>query len=299
MRCVILKKMMKNVKHIKFQNRTNSNAQFDIVKLAQLFEGEFLDHSIEEHHKVDFFVILFIEEGTGYHTIDFIDYPCSKGTLLTLRKDQIHKFCKNDKLRGSLLVFTDEFLVDYLVTAQLQQSLLLFNESLGNSKIQLNDAEFKDVNNLINHIKIEYFEIKDVFQMGIIRSALHILITKLFRIKVQKEKIDFQRKYIKGFIEVQKLMEANITKTKKVKDYAQWMGMSTKTLNNIIRNAVHKSAKEFVDEICIRQIKRLLKNTELSIKEIAYQSGFEEITNFYKYFSRHTDTTPEKFRANR
>ena len=87
-----------------------------------------------------------------------------------------------------------------------------------------------------------------------------------------------------------------MNRTIKVKDYADLMGISTKTLNTVTKSIVHKSAKAFVDEICTKQIKRLLLNTKLSIKEIAYKSGFEETTNFYKYFKRQTHTTPDQFR---
>ncbi|MGB1206490.1 MAG: AraC family ligand binding domain-containing protein, partial [Chitinophagales bacterium] len=166
---------MKNIKHVEFSNSTNSNAKFDFVKLETLFQKKNMDHSVEKPHKVGFFVIILIEEGNGHHNIDFIDYQCSKGTLLTIRKDQIHKFSKNDSLTGSLLVFTNDFLANYLEQIEAQKSLLLFNESLENPKIQLNDSEFNDVKKLVFHIEKEYFGINDGFQMGIIRSALHIL----------------------------------------------------------------------------------------------------------------------------
>jgi len=89
----------------------------------------------------------------------------------------------------------------------------------------------------------------------------------------------------------------NVTNTTKVNDYAKMMAISAKTLNSISKSIVHKAAKEFIDEICIKQIKRLLINTPLSIKEIAYESGFEETTNFYKYFKRQVQMTPEQFRT--
>ena len=100
----IKKKNMKDIQYVEFANSINSNAQFDFVKLETIFHKKYKDHSVEKPHKVGFFVIFLIEEGKGCHTIDFIDYECSKGTLLTIRKDQIHKFSKNDSLRGSLLV---------------------------------------------------------------------------------------------------------------------------------------------------------------------------------------------------
>ncbi len=286
-----------NLKHIKFQNRQNVNAQFDLIRLEKLFLRNHMDHSIEAHHKVEFYVILLIEKGKGYHTIDFTDYPCSKGTLLTVRKDQVQKFFRNKDLKGTVLLFTDEFLVSYLEKAETRKTMLLFNELLGVPKLQLNNTCFKSISQNIKRIEHEYFTINDDYSLGLIRSELHILITKLFRIKAQEEHINFEKKYLKEFIEFQNLVERKVTKITKVQYFANEMGLSTKTLNTITRSVIHKSAKEFVDEICTKQIKRLLINTNLSVKEIAYQSGFEETTNFYKYFKRQTQTTPEQFRV--
>lgn len=288
---------MENLKQIEFQNRKKTNVQFDFVKLEELFKRNDIDHSIEHLHKVGFYAILFITEGNGYHTIDFTDYQCSKGTIITIRKDQIHKFFRSDYLKGSLLLFTDEFLVSYLEKLEAQKVLQLFNELLGNPKLQLNETEFGDIHQIINRIKKEYLELNDNFSLGIIRSELHILVSMLFRIKSHSGKMDFEKKYLKEFIEFQKLVEQNEDKTIKVQDFANKLGASTKTLNNITKSIVNKSAKEFIDDIFINQIKRLLINTNLSIKEIAFESGFEETTNFYKYFKRQTKFTPEQFRV--
>lgn len=286
-----------STKHIKFQNQQNAKAHFDIVQLEELYGRTILDHSIEAHHKVEFYIILFIEKGNGYHTIDFTKYPCSKGTLLTIRKDQIHKFFKSDQLKGSLLLFTNEFLVSYLEKVEAQKTMFLFNEQLGVPKIQLSDSEFENVQQIIKRITTEYFSVNDSHSLSIIRSELHILITQLFRIKSEGVQTYLEKKYLNEFIQFQNLVEKNANKQLKVVDYAKLLGISTKTLNTITKNIVNKSAKQFVDEIATKQIKRLLLNTNLSVKEIAYASGFEETTNFYKYFKRLTQSTPEQFRA--
>lgn len=289
--------MADKLEHIKFHNKQNPDATFDIVQYEDIFERDDLDHSPFKPHLVEFYIILFIEKGNGFHTIDFTDYSCESGAILTIRKDQIHKFSNNKSLRGSALLFTNDFLVSYLEQLETQKSLQLFNELLGVPKIQLTNNEKNEVSELIKRIKKEYFEFNDAYALEIIRSELHILITKLYRIKSQRKQIISNRKYLNEFIEFQKLVEENVTSTTRVNDFARMMGVSTKTLNNISKSIINKTAKEFIDEICLKQIKRLLINTELSIKEIAYESGFEETTNFYKYFKRQTKTTPEQFRA--
>lgn len=290
--------MIENPIHIKFQNNQNPNAGFDLIKLEALWNRKDLDHSPFQLHLVEFYMIVLITEGQGAHTIDFLDYKYEKGTLLTVRKDQIHKFIRNDGVKGSLLLFTDEFLVSYLEKLEALKTLQLFNEFLGVPKIQLSEIDLIEIFDLIKRIEKEYFELNDSSSLGIIRSELHILIAKLYRIKTHKNQIISTRKYLSEFIEFQNVVEQNATKYIKVKDYAKLLGVSTKTLNTITKNIVNKSAKAFIDDICIKQMKRLLINTELTVKEIAYASGFEETTNFYKYFKRKTKLTPEQFRAN-
>jgi AraC-like DNA-binding protein len=288
--------MSENPIHIKFKNSQNPNAKFDIINLEEFYNRTDLDHSPYQLHLVEFYMIILIEEGKGSHTIDFAKHEYKKGTLLTIRKDQIHQFHKSPNVKGSLLLFTDEFLISYLEELETLKSLQLFNEILGVPKIQLSATELTATIALFERIKAEYFEVNDDYTLGIIRSELHILIAKLYRIKSSSNQMIFNRKYLSAFIEFQNLVEQNATKYTKVKDYAKMIGVSTKTLNTITRTIVNKSAKEFIDDICTKQIKRLLINTELSIKEIAYSSGFEESTNFYKYFKRQTQLTPEQFR---
>ncbi len=72
--------------------------------------------------------------------------------------------------------------------------------------------------------------------------------------------------------------------------------MSTKKLNRIVQEIMHQPAKAYINEILIIEMKRLLMNTNFSIKEIAYKTGFEDPTNFVKYFKKSTQKTPIEFR---
>ncbi len=288
--------MQENLEHIKFKNRLNRNSTFDLVKLEELFNQPNIKHPPNELHVVEFYILLLVVEGQGYHTIDFVDYKCEKGTLLSIRKDQIHKFFKSENFKGYLLFFEGEFVREYLQKLESQKTLLLFNELIVSPKIQLNDTELKEFIALVKRMKKEYFNVNDDFSLGIIRSELHVLMTKIYRIKSRRKQVIIAKKYLTEFINFQNLVEKNASYTTRVQYYASEMGLSTKTLNSITRSIVNKTAKEFIDEICTKQIKRLLINTRLSIKEIAYISGFKETTNFYKYFKRQVNTTPEQFR---
>lgn len=285
----------KNEIHLVNFNNKRVNYQFEIISIEELHNMEDLTHSPYNFHQIDFYMLFLFTEGQGIHAIDFTDYTHHKGTLLSIRKDQIHKFYKT-KSKGYLLLFTDEFLIHYLEKKEVTKSMQLFNELITSPKTQLNDIDFNEIHLIIKEINKEYFQINDEQTTGVISSLLHILISKIFRIKSKEEVTSFEKKYLTEFMLLQKLVEANCFKTKKVYDYAKLMSVSTKTINNITKSVLHKSAKQFIDDIIITQIKRLLINTNLSIKEIAYECGFEETTNFYKFFKKNLAITPETFR---
>lgn len=287
--------MIKQFPKIGFDNQINPKSYFDIIKIEELLQRG-LDHDIAKNHLVKFFIIFFVYEGNGCHTIDFKDYHYNKGTVLLVRKDQVHKFFKSPNVKGYLLIFTEEFIISHLNKMEALKTMQLFNDSLSFPKINFNsEEEFSDFTTLIKHLESEY-QTNDNFSIGITRSVLHIVITKLFRIKEKSGQFVTTNKYLSQFLVFQNLVEKECFKSREVKYYSNKMGVSTKTLNNITREVINIPAKAFIDERTLMQIKRLLISTNNSIKEIAYISGFSDPTNFFKYFKKFTNSTPEVFR---
>ncbi len=287
--------MYLEVQQIRFHQKAYPNLGFDILPLESIPERTNLNHSPLKLHQIDFYLMLIVTEGKGRHTIDFTDYELHPGSVLTVRKDQIHKFMAS-QAKGHILLFTDTFLISYLEKLEASKTLQLFNELLGHPCLRLAETAFEGVQKVIREIQQEFLHERDDYSPSIIRSYLHILISKLYRVKFSGNSLIVGKKYLGAFIKFQTLVEIHGFKTKRVTDYAHWMGVSSKTLNNIAQEIAHVSAKVFIDQIVITQIKRLLINSALSVKEIAYEAGFEEPTNLYKYFKRYTQQTPEAFR---
>lgn len=283
------------MKHIDFENRTNPKSYFDIVQLEELLDRK-LDHDICKKHIVKFYIIFFVVAGEGQHTIDFTTYTYQKGSVLLIRKDQVQRFFKTNTAKGYLLIFTEDFIVSHLNRLEASKSFQLFNDLLSFPKIDLKPKEeYPNFMSLLEQITQEY-KLKDEYSLGITRSVLHIIITKLFRIKAGNDLLQGKKKYLAEFLLFQAQVEKRCFESKKVKDYATEMGVSTKTLNTIVQAIVNKPAKTFIDEVAITQIKRLLIGTPQPIKEIAYSAGFDNPANFFKYFKKYVGTSPEAFR---
>ncbi len=125
---------------------------------------------------------------------------------------------------------------------------------------------------------------------------IQIIITKLLRVKSKTPELSVNNKHLSMFLDFQRLVEKHCLTNKKVSFYARELAVSTKTLNNITNSILDKSAKVFIDDIVIIESKRRIINSDNSHTEIAYQMGYDDPTNFFKYFKKHTGMKPSQFR---
>lgn len=288
--------MKRPIKEILFKQKTGSNIYFDLVNLEDIiFKKKPSDHNQFTHHKLSFYVIIIVTNESGKHNINYTDYTYERGTVFTIRRNNIHKFYKSNA-KGKLLVFTEDFIArssDNMDSFKLSK---LFNEMLDSPKLQLVDKEFVQAKTIINLIEGEYLDIKDEFSLEVIRSMIQVLILKLSRLKSNgNENIEY-KKYYRQFTQLQELVMKEGFENKSVSYYADKMGVSSRTLSNITHKVIGKSAKSFIDEIVILQIKRLLINSPYSFTEIAYLVGFDQPTNFFKYFRKMSGFSPKQFK---
>lgn len=83
-----------------------------------------------------------------------------------------------------------------------------------------------------------------------------------------------------------------------VRFYADKLNITTHYLAKITQKTMHHSPKECIDWQIVMELKQTLKNTELTISEIADMFGFESSSYLISYFRRHTGITPGNFRKN-
>lgn len=288
--------MKDTVKEIAFANSKSTRSHFDLVYLEKLLQLIPKDHSQFEHHKVSFYVLLILTEGTGIHSVNYKDFSFKKGTVFALREGTIHKFHKTNA-KGILLIFTSDFAVRFSDVEEKLRISQLFNEFLGSPKLQLDNTGLAEIEGLILQIENEYLNIHDDQTAEIIRNLVQALVLKLYGIKSENHRNLLNDVYLSKFIKLQELIENQCFKNKKVTFYAQKMGVTSKTLNNITQHVIGKSAKSFIVEILIIKIKRLLVNERFSLTEVAYKAGFNEPTNFFKFFRKKTGRSPKEFRT--
>lgn len=93
------------------------------------------------------------------------------------------------------------------------------------------------------------------------------------------------------------LLEKDYKISRDVNYYAEKMNISSKYLTNIVNQVTGHTPKIIIDQYVILQLKMHLKRTTQSIKEMAWEFHFADVSFFCRYFKKHTGLTPQQIRS--
>lgn len=285
--------MADEIKKLKFKR--NADLQIEVVPLKTLTTVS-KEHLVTPH-RTNFFHIFLFENCQPTHFVDFEPIKIKPHSLLFIDKDRVHQFDQLLKYDGRVLIFTEDFFCTTETDTKFLRSSILFNDLANQPTIKLNKIDFEKYANICENITEELNLPADNSKHILLKNLLHN-----FLLLAEREK----RK--QGFTELKKgadldytllfrdLLETNYTKLKSVNDYAKIICISEKRLGQATTKILGKSPKEIINDRILLEAKRLLVHTNLSIKEIGQDLGFEDPAYFVRYFKKNTDTTPVEFR---
>lgn len=92
------------------------------------------------------------------------------------------------------------------------------------------------------------------------------------------------------------LLAENTNVNRSVKSYADELCVSPKYLTSVCRRHSDYTASELIAASIISRIKQLLLYSDLSIKEVAAEMGFDNLSFFGKYVRKHLGLSPNNYR---
>ena len=103
---------------------------------------------------------------------------------------------------------------------------------------------------------------------------------------------------IRLFDEFMNLLTENFRSEHQIGFYADKLCLTPKYLSLLIKQTSGRSVSDWIDYCIIMEAKSLLRYSDLSIQQVAYNLHFPTPSFFGTYFKRHTGITPGEFREN-
>lgn len=284
------------IPEIKFNPKKHKDLGIEIIELSDIYQrssSELINFATKPH-RVFFHNLLYITQGSGTHFIDFNTYSVQAGSIVFINKNQVHAFDFKNQPQGKLIIFTDEFLATIFST--MKTPLFTPNHLLKSYSptFLLAKQTRCTCDALLTEIQKEYQLVKtDLNFLNLLFSAL---LTKLTSARPQSYEQHLSEPRAKTFIQFIALLESNYTSIRDAKVYASMLHITYKSLNQICKLATEQTTKQLIDAHIILEAKRKLTIKDIRVQQLADELGFDEVTNFVKYFKKNTLLTPSQFK---
>jgi AraC-like DNA-binding protein len=235
--------------------------------------------------RIDFQRFIYVRSGSYTHVVDFETHELVDRSCLMISPGQVHRFGPPSDWTGWMLIVSGHLVSDD--TRELPAHVRLDRELDGavSELFERMEADATlDVNRqrLVQLLALQTAVLVGRLALGVSAATTSGLVdpTLLSRYRDYRAAVD-----------------AEYRRWHLVAPYARGLGCSPKSLNRACRAVADVSAKDVVVARIVLEAKRRLALADDTVAAISQQLGFDEATNFVKYFRRETGTTPTAFRA--
>jgi len=253
--------------------------------------GTYPDHfMIDMPHRHEFVEFLFFTKGNGIHEIDFISHKIRQYAIHIIPASTVH-FLKRDKeSKGFTIAFDKKFLESNAIHRIVYP---IENEPFA---LNLSAKQFEYIISITKVILMQVELNKGYYREKGFLLAMELLINAIAQ-KTQGIQRSVDEKNDRIVSAFKECVRSNIHKSTSVKFYADTLNISPKYLTNHLKKISKKSAKQWILESLLMSVKKQLINSDLAIKQIAYNHNYDE-SSLSKLFRKHVGYTMTEYRSN-
>lgn len=244
--------------------------------------------------QVESYTIYWIKEGKGNYKIDFNNYSFNDNVLFFLSPGQMFSVDTEKVKEAYKLTFVRDFYCIQVHDKEVSCNGVLFNNIYETPYVSPCEKDVVKLEFILENL-IEEFNNSGAAQYDMLQAYLKQFIIHSVRIKKDNHiiKDDKETKLFKDF---SLLVEQLFTKHHSVSLYAERLGVSPKTLSKHFQKLGVQTPSDFIKNRIITEAKRKLIYTDDSIKQIAYDLGFNDPSYFTRFYTKATQKSPLKFK---
>lgn len=307
---MIKKRQGKNYTTEYFEHLSDPLLDIDVFSITDFAETERGMQKIQElqscnrlPRRFEFYILILLTQGTLKQRIDFQDIEQQADELVLIHPKQMHQaFNISDSLHmteGFVITFRPELLLPS--SAITLESYHKFIQDIQNlpKKQRLGEEIFTLCESVMQRMRTFLQLPTDAQNLNaLLRLQLYTLLSLLI-INKQQSTPDAHPNLSKGhkrYLLFKEMISQHHQQEHQLSFYAKQLSTTEKSLSRSCIEAEGQNAKKVILNHLSLEAKRLLAYTDLSVKQIAGQLGFDEVTNFSKFFKRETGYTPSSFR---
>lgn len=259
----------------------------------------FGDNSNFDHiQRLNYYSLIWIQNGNGKVKVDFSEYDFTKDQLLAFAPYQPFMITSTIAIKGIVIHFHPDFFCIHKHHQEVSCNGVLFNNIYEPPYVSINAVTKITFEMILQQIKTE-MQNPALAQFELLISYLKIFLITASRLKKEQQpetssnvsdKAPFILQNLKNYIEI------NFKIKHSPSDYADLLNITPKALAKITKNHFNKTLSNLIAERIIIEAKRELYLTNKSVKEIAYELGYNDEYYFSRFFKNNADVSPQIYR---
>lgn len=284
-----------DIPNVEYRQNKGYKLGIEIVSLEKIHKyKDRYDPNPELPHQLQFYNFIFFTSGEGRHFVDFTWHHIDQPTFLYMAKGQVMAFDFSGTLQGYCVIFTEAYYLScYAQCPEGFHSKMLTPQLFSPLNHLSKESDFSHYFDKLSH---ELTQEESPQQDAIVRSLFVILIAKVEASNHSHKSDLLEGEKFQQFQQFYALLQEGYTQSRSAAHYANELAITYKHLNEICKSVQRKTAKEIIDDFVLLKAKRMLVNSEVKSNALAYELGFEDPTNFTKYFKNLTGFTPKSFK---
>ena len=253
--------------------------------------------SIGTQHYKPYIRVLYLPAGYSV-LVDFRRFITKKPALFFINSNQYFQVEKAGPAKGYLVYYNRDFYCVQIHDEEVACDGLLFNNIYGMPMTVLPAKENRLVVETLQNILGELGR-KDSAYEEMIRTYLKqmiILATRVWKQQQLGQLKENPAEDIEFFRTFSRLVEIHFREKHSVNEYAELLGVAAKTLSKKFNRLRLNQPNDVIKERILLEAKRLLVYSPMSIKEIAYDLGYDDPAYFNRLFTAKAGCTPASFR---
>lgn len=282
-------KKKKKQEHIPLHTAELANTMGFTVEYFEV-DSETEDATVLEMHRDDHYVFYVQDHGYTELLIDFEHVRLEGIVAGYIRPGQIHHYI--GRYSSGYFIAADPSVLDNhsrMIFEYEQPSRQYLNLTASSPILQCMHLLLDTVNQPLHH----------PVQLNVQRSLVQAF-TGMFAAALAKEHGHSSKPQSRAdgiLVEFRKLVKEHFLMAKSAGQYALMLNISTAYLNEVVKQQTGFTASYWIQQEILLEARRLLVHTDLSAKEIAYRTGYEDPTYFSRLFKKVTGSSPLDFRA--
>jgi AraC family transcriptional regulator, transcriptional activator of pobA len=254
-----------------------------------------IEQKLVQPRRLTSYFIVLVERGTITYKLDLQEITLTDGQLIFAMPNQIFTPpSKTDNLKYFKVLFDDNTL------ALLPQQFPFLINPLNSQTIIFDDVSRQRVRNgfeILNQLlRID----KNITDTEIVLAYLNSLLVELNSAYFKsKEQINSFNTNLSKFIEFKLVVETHLTEQPSINTIADKLSLTTNSLYRIVKEYSGISPKDFFTNRLMMEAQRKLQYSNLSVKELAYELGFNDPDYFSRLFKKCTGKNVSEVLENR